>query len=173
MHSLQKNSPRKSKIKLKTVNRIISVDSEKKCSSYTVTMNQGNASFLRTLNHNDSIKIATAMNLSGNDLHPDYPVEVVSTGLPYLLLPVKGVLEKVTISVSNFEQLLKIYDAKFAYVFDPETLECRTWDNLGLVEDAATGSAAGPLCAYLVKIIFIHTIKVYSSVRERISTGTV
>jgi predicted PhzF superfamily epimerase YddE/YHI9 len=40
---------------------------------------------------------------------------------------------------------------KFVYLFHPETLECRTWDNRGKVEDAATGSAAGPLCAYLVK----------------------
>jgi len=42
-------------------------------------------------------------------------------------------------------------EAKFVYVFDPKTLECRTWDNRGMVEDIATGSAAGPLCAYLVK----------------------
>ena len=34
---------------------------------------------------------------------------------------------------------------------NPTTLECRTWDNNGIVEDIATGSAAGPLCAYLVK----------------------
>ncbi len=36
-------------------------------------------------------------------------------------------------------------------MFETSTLECRTWDNLGLVEDVATGSAAGPLCAYLIK----------------------
>jgi trans-2,3-dihydro-3-hydroxyanthranilate isomerase len=30
-------------------------------------------------------------------------------------------------------------------------MEGRTWDNVGRVEDIATGSAAGPLGAYLVK----------------------
>ena len=33
----------------------------------------------------------------------------------------------------------------------------RTWDNLGLVEDVATGSAAGPVGAYLVKNGFENT----------------
>ena len=37
------------------------------------------------------------------------------------------------------------------YVFHLPTMEGRTWDNMGRVEDIATGSAAGPLGAYLVK----------------------
>ena len=41
--------------------------------------------------------------------------------------------------------------AKFFFVLDIENREGRTWDNLGLVEDIATGSAAGPVGAYLVK----------------------
>ncbi|MBN1500265.1 MAG: PhzF family phenazine biosynthesis protein [Spirochaetes bacterium] len=151
IHSLQNDNPENLNVKLKAGSRIISVDSEITDSSYTVTMNQGIASFIRTLNKDNSRIIAAAMYLSADDLHQDYPVEVVSTGLPYLLLPVNGALEKVRISIPDFEQLIKTYDAKFTYVFNPETLECRTWDNSGLVEDIATGSAAGPLCAYLVK----------------------
>ena len=41
--------------------------------------------------------------------------------------------------------------AKFVYVFDVNKMTGRTWDNLGLVEDVATGSAAGPMGAYLYK----------------------
>ena len=37
------------------------------------------------------------------------------------------------------------------YVFDFPTMEGRTWDNAGRVEDIATGSAAGPIGAYLVR----------------------
>lgn len=40
-------------------------------------------------------------------------------------------------------------------MFDVNTLECRSFDNDGKAEDVATGSAAGPLCAYLVK----HNLK--------------
>ena len=39
--------------------------------------------------------------------------------------------------------------AKFVVVFDVAAREIRTWDNLGRVEDVATGSAAGPAAAYL------------------------
>jgi trans-2,3-dihydro-3-hydroxyanthranilate isomerase len=41
--------------------------------------------------------------------------------------------------------------AKFVYVFHLPTMEGRTWDNMGRVEDIATGSAAGPRGAYLVR----------------------
>ena len=33
----------------------------------------------------------------------------------------------------------------------PKVFTGRTWDNFGLVEDIATGSAAGPVGAFLVK----------------------
>ena len=39
--------------------------------------------------------------------------------------------------------------ADFVYVLDPDRPEGRTWDNSGLTEDVATGSAAGPTAAYL------------------------
>ena len=77
-----------------------------------------------------------------------------STGLPYLIVPVRDI-EHARISGKGFEAFLDSLGAKFVYVFDPQTLECRTWDNDGLAEDVATGSAAGPLCAYLVR----HGIK--------------
>lgn len=68
-----------------------------------------------------------------------------------MLVPLKTNLDKAKIVIPNFEGLLSTFGAKFVYIFDPESLECRTWDNAGNVEDIATGSAAGPLCAYLIK----------------------
>ena len=41
--------------------------------------------------------------------------------------------------------------AKFVLVLDVEKREIRTWDNLGRVEDVATGSAAGPTAAFLFR----------------------
>ncbi len=52
---------------------------------------------------------------------------------------------------ADFAAFLHEFGAQFAYVFDSAELECRTWDNVAHREDVATGSAAGPLCAYLVK----------------------
>jgi PhzF family phenazine biosynthesis protein len=60
-------------------------------------------------------------------------------------------LERATILQAGFERLLAQVGAKFVYVFHVPTREGRTWDNDGRVEDVATGSAAGPVGAYLVR----------------------
>ncbi len=78
------------------------------------------------------------------------PIEVISTGLPYAILPVtpQG-LENARIDCDDFGVRLAAVGAAFAYVFCPDLKEGRSWDNAGLVEDVATGSAAGPAAAYL------------------------
>ncbi len=131
--------------------RMIHISSERLKNTFNVVMDQGEPQFLMTVPRENHREIAVALNVSIQDFHEEYPVEIVSTGLPYMLVPLKINLEKAQIATSNFEGLLTKFGAKFVYLFDPETLECRTWDNAGKVEDVATGSAAGPLCAYLVK----------------------
>jgi PhzF family phenazine biosynthesis protein len=80
------------------------------------------------------------------------PLQVVTTGLPYLIVPVRADgLAAAAIRGPGFEALLAECGAKFVYVLDPTTLEGRTWDNAGRVEDVATGSAAGPAAAYLIE----------------------
>jgi len=151
IHHLKTDAKQEIDIVLKRENRFIHMGSKRNGETYRVTMNQGSPKFTGTLTPSDYEKILTALNIKSQDIHPHYPVEVVSTGLPYLLLPLRSSLDKVAIIRKGFEELLAEWGAKFAYFFDPETLECRTWDNEGMVEDIATGSAAGPLCAYLVK----------------------
>jgi predicted PhzF superfamily epimerase YddE/YHI9 len=60
-------------------------------------------------------------------------------------------LERAAIVQPGFEALLATIGAKFVYVLHVTTREGRTWDNDGRVEDVATGSAAGPAAAYLVR----------------------
>jgi trans-2,3-dihydro-3-hydroxyanthranilate isomerase len=91
-----------------------------------------------------------ALNLARGQLHPALPMQVVSTGLPYLIVPVQGGLERARIGHPDFEGLLGASGAKFVYVLDPDRPEGRTWDNAGRVEDVATGSAAGPAAGYLL-----------------------
>jgi trans-2,3-dihydro-3-hydroxyanthranilate isomerase len=91
-----------------------------------------------------------ALNLARGQLHPSLPMQVVSTGLPYLIVPVQAGLDRAAISDQGFEELLAASGAKFVYVLDPDRPEGRTWDNAGRVEDVATGSAAGPAAGYLL-----------------------
>jgi PhzF family phenazine biosynthesis protein len=120
-------------------------------SGYSVTMNQGVPEFLADIDRSSARDIAQSLSLASDDIDPGYPLEVVSTGLSYLLVPLRSGLDRARIARPDFESFLSGFGAKFAYLFDTGTLECRTWDNGGRVEDSATGSAAGPLSAYLVK----------------------
>jgi len=84
-------------------------------------------------------------------LHPDLPLEVVSTGLRYLIVPVKpGALERARIS-RDISALLRRVRAQFAVLFDETALEVRHWNNDGIIEDIATGSAAGTVGAYRLR----------------------
>lgn len=127
----------------------VTTTSKKINQHYQVTMNQGVPKWGSVVSSVWQKKYCKALNLSPDDLCPDYPMEVVSTGLPYLLVPLQKNLANAHIQVTNLEALLQKNGAKFVYLFDVKEMEGRTWDNLGAVEDVATGSAAGPMGAYL------------------------
>lgn len=127
----------------------VQVISEKADGCYRCCMNQGMPEFLGLLDVLHYQEYLGPLNLSTQDLDERYPLEVISTGLPYLLVPVKSGLEKAMIGTDDYENLLEKIGAKFVYIFDVNRMEGRTWDNLGKVEDVATGSAAGPVGAYL------------------------
>lgn len=115
---------------------------------YEAEMNQGSPILGSPLADRDAARFAHALDLRGDELHA-LPMQVVSTGLPYLIVPVARGLERARIVVDDFEERLARVGAKFVYVFDPAGREGRTWDNAGAVEDVATGSAAGPAATYL------------------------
>lgn len=129
--------------------REIAAHSDRTQRYYDAPMNQGLPVLGPPLADPAVACFASALNLRRHELNP-LPVQVVSTGLPYLIVPVaqRG-LERARIVVDDFEQRLARVGAKFVYVFDPDEREGRTWDNAGEVEDVATGSAAGPAAAYL------------------------
>lgn len=120
--------------------------------AYRVAMDQGRPTFGRRLHKEEEAPFLDALNLEPEDREGRLPLEVVSTGLPYLIVPVTpDGLARARIRAADFEGLLENIGAKFVYVFDAEGREGRTWDNAGAVEDIATGSAAGPTGAYLVR----------------------
>jgi trans-2,3-dihydro-3-hydroxyanthranilate isomerase len=93
--------------------------------------------------------VAAAFGLGIDSLCDDLPVEVGSTGLRYLVVPVTGELERASVA-ADLTPLLARLGADFAYVIDVDALEGRHWNNDGVIEDIATGSAAGVVGAYLV-----------------------
>lgn len=117
---------------------------------YQATMTQSRPEFINELSAFETEEIVSALNLERGNI-ADYPLEVISTGLPYLIVPISTGIDKAKICVDNFEVVLSKFNAKFVYVLDVASIEGRTWDNMGRVEDIATGSAAGPAGAFLYK----------------------
>jgi trans-2,3-dihydro-3-hydroxyanthranilate isomerase len=128
--------------------RRLEVRSSRTGDSFLVEMEQGCTAFGPPL---EVAALPEALGLRAADLHTELPVQVVSTGLPYLLLPLRQGLERARVLHRDLEGLLSSLGAKFVYLLDVGAREGRTWDNRGAVEDVATGSAAGPAAAYLVQ----------------------
>ena len=131
--------------------RALAVTTQRDGAGWRAEMSQGQAAFGPPLDAAAAIPCLAALGLAAGDLASDAPPRVVSTGLPYLILPVSAAaLVRAAIIVGDFEVRLAALGAKFVYVLDPAAREGRTWDNFGVVEDVATGSAAGPAAAWLV-----------------------
>ncbi len=142
--------PEEQEWRIRLASRTVRLVSVNKGGHYSAAMDQGPPEFLGTIGPADRKEYLAALNLTEEDA-AGLDMEVISTGLPYLIVPVARNLDKARITIPHFEELLARHCAKFVYVLDVETREGRTWDNAGMVEDIATGSAAGPAAAYLHK----------------------
>jgi len=131
--------------------REVKVSSSRQQGGFEAVMDQGPPSFCEPLSRGQGLPFLKALNLSEEDQAEGFPLQVVSTGLPYLIVPVRKGLDQARIGKPGFEVLLATVGAKFAYALDIGAQEGRTWDNDGKVEDIATGSAAGPAGAYLCR----------------------
>ena len=128
----------------------IPVTTTKTGNSYVAEMNQGAAVLGDAIPSTALLPILARLGLQADDLVTGLAAQVISTGLPYLILAVRAEgLARAAISGVDLEVLLAALGAKFVLVLDVAAREIRTWDNLGKVEDVATGSAAGPAAAYL------------------------
>jgi trans-2,3-dihydro-3-hydroxyanthranilate isomerase len=98
-----------------------------------------------------------ALGLGPADAHPELPVQSVSTGLSHLMVPLRDAvaLKRVRPSLSRVEAISAQQQIMALYAFVPgedgDAAQARGFfaERDHVVEDPATGSAAGPLCAYL------------------------
>ena len=100
--------------------------------------------------------IARAIGLGVDDLHPDLPVQTVSTGLPPTIVPLRDVatLRRALADARAIAEAVTATGGEELYLFalSDEGATARMFDaEFGSGEDPATGSAAGPLGAYLAE----------------------
>jgi PhzF family phenazine biosynthesis protein len=128
--------------------KTVEVRTEVSGGTYSGWLDQGAPEFLGTI---DDDQIAPALNLAPDDLVPDLPMEVVSTGLRYLIVPVApGALARARIT-RDITEMLHGFGAQFAVLLDESAVEVRHWNNDGILEDVATGSAAGTIGGYRLR----------------------
>jgi trans-2,3-dihydro-3-hydroxyanthranilate isomerase len=107
----------------------------------------------------ETAPVLGALGLGPADAHPELPVQPVSTGMRHLMVPVRDhvALERARPHVARVEAIEAQTDTMVLYVFVPDgdgdgaPLRARGFvaERGQVLEDPATGSAAGPLCAYL------------------------
>jgi trans-2,3-dihydro-3-hydroxyanthranilate isomerase len=122
-----------------------------------VWMKQRDPEFLGTLAAAD---LAPVLGIDLNDVDLNYPIEQVSTGLPFIIVPLKtlAAVQKAKLELTKYYQLIDQLPAQNILIFCPQTLNAendlhvRVFTHaLGIPEDPATGSANGCLAAYLVQ----------------------
>ncbi|OKH38270.1 phenazine biosynthesis protein [Calothrix sp. HK-06] len=104
--------------------------------------------------------IAEVLGIQISEIDTKYPIQAVSTGLPFIIVPLKNLaaLKSAKVNLSKYYNLIQQSSAKSILIFSPETyypenhLNVRVFcDFLGVPEDPATGSANGCLAGYLVE----------------------
>lgn len=104
----------------------------------------------------DRAAVAAALNLSLDDLDATLPVQTVSTGMAFCVVPLRSieVSKRLNIPQHSAQVYLDKSDAKFFYCIAPaDEASGADWHNRMQFyngEDPATGSASGCAIAYLV-----------------------
>jgi trans-2,3-dihydro-3-hydroxyanthranilate isomerase len=120
-------------------------------------MQQNPPKFYQTL---EAEIMAAVLNLKNTDIDENFPIQEVSTGVPFIIVPLKNLqaLKKAKIHLDRFEQLIQTTNATEILIFSPEPynpenqLSVRMFAPvLGIPEDPATGSANGCLAGYLIQ----------------------
>lgn len=110
--------------------------------------------------------MARVLQLAPDLLIPEQPCQVVSTGLPHIVVPLKSLqaLKHCRIDRAAYDELRAATGISCLLVFCPEPyhagheLSVRMFaEAFGIIEDAATGSGNGCLAAWLVKHRFFGT----------------
>lgn len=101
-------------------------------------------------------EVARAIGLSGDDLDPNLPIQTVSTGMGFTMVPIRRLetIRKISFSWAEAAKYLERTDGKFFYLVCRETVDPDARLHARMIfyngEDPATGSAAGCCAAWMV-----------------------
>jgi trans-2,3-dihydro-3-hydroxyanthranilate isomerase len=128
----------------------------------------------------DAGQVAPALGLKQDDVDKNFPIEEVSTGMPFIIVPLKTLeaVKKSRIHQEKLSGLIRETEAKALLLFCPETyssqndLNVRVFaDYYGVPEDPATGSGNGCLAGYLAKHRYFKAAQVSIRVEQGYEIG--
>ncbi|MGB2698434.1 MAG: PhzF family phenazine biosynthesis protein [Candidatus Zixiibacteriota bacterium] len=128
----------------------------------------------------DAETISKILNLDAKEIDHNFPIQGVSTGVPFIIVPLKTLdaVKRARVNRERYFQLVSTSQAKSLLVFCPETykkennLNVRVFaDFYGVPEDPATGSANGCLVGYLVKHRYFGEDKIDIRVEQGYEIG--
>ncbi|MBD2580047.1 PhzF family phenazine biosynthesis protein [Oscillatoria sp. FACHB-1406] len=120
--------------------------------------------------------LAEVLTLEADSIDSRFPIQAVSTGVPFIIVPLTSheALKKIRVNREQYFQWVEGAEAKEILVFCPETyapennLSVRVFaESLGIPEDPATGSANGCLAGYLVEHLYFKR----SAIEVRVEQG--
>jgi len=102
-------------------------------------------------------EVARVIGIAADEIPPEWPVQIVSTGLPFAIVGIRNqeTLTNLNFSHAQAAEFLKNSDAKFFYFLCPERRKNRLEASARMFfyggEDPATGSAAGCAASWMVQ----------------------
>ncbi len=102
--------------------------------------------------------LAEVLGLEADEIDPRFPIQEVSTGLSFFIVPLKNleILKRAKVNLEKYYRLIAHTESKGVLVYAPEgqfpgdKISVRVFvDYFGVPEDPATGSANGCLAGYL------------------------
>jgi PhzF family phenazine biosynthesis protein len=110
----------------------------------------------------DRARLAAALGLSVDDLAADEPAQVVSTGAGHLLVPARHrvAVDRAAPDAGQLAAVLRQAGGEGCYLYSRDPVDAESAvaytrffnPTMGISEDPATGTAAGPLVAQLVAL---------------------
>lgn len=123
----------------------------------SLTMRQRSPEFGQVFN---KAEVAKVIGLDKGEIHGRFPVQEVSTGLPFMIIPVTGLdaMGRISLKVPEYYELISDITPKALLCFcigaaAPENhVHVRMFaPYYGITEDPATGSGGGCLAAYMFR----------------------
>lgn len=124
--------------------------------------------------------LAKVIGVSPDDIDMHYPIEPVTTGLPFIIIPLKtlAAVSRAKLNLDLYNQAVADLPAQAILVFCHETIDpnrqlhVRVFTEcFGIPEDPATGSANGCLAAYLAKHQYFGSPNIDITVEQGIEMG--